>query len=83
MQALPRSRESPSPARRPLTAAIRTAHAIRVYFDVDDHPQIIDVPMGQITCPFVERARAAGGVNLRIVALDRDGSTLDVVRVRA
>lgn len=56
--------------------------ALRVYFDLDDRPQIIDVPLGQITTPFVDQARAAGGSRIRIVALDRNGQTLDRVVVR-
>lgn len=71
-----------SSPRRPLTAAIRTAVAVRLYYDLDDAPQIVDIPLGQITTPFVERARTAGGVNLRVHALDGDGRTLDRVVIR-
>jgi hypothetical protein len=71
----------PDPRRRGESPSV--AAAIRVYSDLPDGGlQIIDVPMGAITAPFVEQARAAGGVNIRIVVLDRDGSVIDRVRVR-
>lgn len=76
--------ESLSAERRPLTAPIRVAVAVRVYSDLPDgSPHIIDVPPGRTTCAAVAEARAAGGSRIRIVALDRDGMTLDRVRVRA
>lgn len=69
--------------RSPRGESPSVAAAIRVYSDLPDGGlQIIDVPMGALTTPFVEEARAAGGFNIRIVALDRDGSVLDRVRVR-
>jgi hypothetical protein len=86
MPTIPRPRrggESPSPARRPLTAPIRTAISIRVYSELPDgSPHIIDVPLGRTTCGAVAEARAAGGSRIRIHALDRDGVTIDRVVVR-
>lgn len=55
------------------TAPIRKAMAIKVYADTaDGAPVIIDVPMGRITTPYVDQARALG-TNVRIVALGRRG----------
>lgn len=55
------------------------AYAVRVYAETDAGPLIIDVPMGHLTCPYVEQARAAGGRRMRIHALDADGRTIDRV----
>jgi hypothetical protein len=75
--------ESPS-HRRTLTAAIRTAVVIRVYGNLPDGGlTVIDVPAGLLTPPYVEQARTAGATGITIRALAGDGSTLDLVRVRA
>lgn len=58
------------------------AYAIRLYFDLGDAPQIVDIPVGAVVTPAVERARAAGGTRLRVVALDGAGRTLDRVVIR-
>jgi hypothetical protein len=68
--------------RQPRGESPSVAAAIRVYGDLPDgSPLIIDVPIGRLTPEYVEQARAAGGVNIRIVVLDRDGSVIDRVRV--
>lgn len=58
------------------------AYAIRIYADTDAGPPIIDVPAGRLTTEYVDQARAAGGVRIRVHALDIDGTTLDRVLVR-
>ena len=58
-------------------------HTIRVYATAPDGaPLIIDVPDGELTPPYVDQARAAGGVGIRIVALDGFGKVVDRVVVR-
>lgn len=70
------------PYRSPAVESPSVVAALRVYFDLDDRPQIIDVPLGHLTTASVEQARAAGGSRIRIHALDRQGQTLDRVVVR-
>lgn len=55
---------------------------IRVYATVDNKPLIIDVPAGELTPKYVAQAREAGGENIRIHAIDRNGRTVDKVAVR-
>lgn len=58
------------------------AYCIRVYADTADGPLIIDVPHGHLTTEFVDKAKAAGGMRLRVHALDASGHTIDRVVVR-
>lgn len=60
----------------------RTAHCIRLYYELNGIPQIVDVPFGQLTTGYVAQAQADGGVRLRIHMLDVDGQTIDRVVVR-
>ena len=68
-------------SRRRATDPIRVAVAIRVYADLQDGGlDIQDVPAGELTTVYTDRALAIG-TNVRIHALAADGSTLDRVRV--
>lgn len=61
----------------------RVAVAIRVYADLPDGGlDIQDVPAGELTTVYTDRALAIG-TNVRVHALADDGRTLDRVRVSA
>lgn len=60
----------------------RYAVAIRVYADLPDGGLYIqDVPAGELTTVYTDRALAIG-TNVRVCALGAAGQTLDRVRVR-
>jgi hypothetical protein len=77
-----RAVESPSPARRPATAPIRTAIAIFVNFTKPDGSIGSIRVKGGTTCAAVAEAKTLG-TDIWIRAIDAEGACLDRVRVRA